>query len=129
MKWLAGKIAASLEGGVGLKILVREKRDVTIMDVEGNLTVGDCLELHHKVKELVGENRKKLALNFKKVQRADSYGMGSLAASFASVERSDGMVKVFSPNRDVQEAMQEIHLDQVIETFSREKDALASFAN
>jgi anti-anti-sigma factor len=84
---------------------------------------------HQTIKELLAENRRKLALNFKNVQRADSFGMGSLAASFASVERNDGVVKVFSPSKDVHAAMQEIHLDQVIETFSREKDALSSFAN
>jgi len=124
-----GNIVAAAEDSVGLTIVVREKHDVTIMDVEGNLTVGDCLELHHKVKELLAANKRKLALNFKRVERADSFGMGSLAASFASVERNNGMVKVISPNQDVQEAMQEIHLDQVIETYAREKDALASFAN
>jgi anti-anti-sigma factor len=112
-----------------LTIAIREKRGVTIMDVGGELCVGDCLQLHQTIKELLAENRRKLALNFKNVQRADSFGMGSLAASFASVERNDGVVKVFSPSKDVHAAMQEIRLDQVIETFSREKDALSSFAN
>jgi anti-anti-sigma factor len=114
---------------VPLTIATREKRGVTIMDIGGDLCVGDCAQLHQAVKELLSENKRRLALNFKNVQRADSFGMGSLAASFVSVERSDGVVKVFSPSKHVHGAMQEIHLDQVIEIFSREKDALASFAN
>lgn len=112
---------------MALQIFLREKRDVTILDLAGDLLAPECSALPTQVKDLLAAGKKRIAINLKHVGRADSLGLGSLAASFVSAQRQEAEVKVFSPNAFVGEALQATRLDHVIDVCSREKDALASF--
>jgi len=112
---------------MALQITEREKRDIVILDLAGDLVSPDCGTLTGRVKELLASGKKKILLNLKDVARTDSLGLGSLAASYVSAQRQEAVVKLFSPNDRVGEAIQATRLDYVIDTYSREKDALASF--
>jgi len=112
---------------MALRIFMREKQNVTILDLTGDLLAPECGTLPSQVKELLAAGRKRIALNLKNVGRADSLGLGSLAASFVSAQRQDAALKLFAPNDRVSEALQATRLDHVIDTYPREKDALASF--
>lgn len=110
-----------------MEISLREKHNVTILDLAGELIAPDCSGLPPQVKELLAAGKKKIALNLKKVERADSLGLGALAASFVSAQRQEGTLRLFSPNERVREAIRATRLDFVIATYSKEKDAVASF--
>lgn len=112
---------------MALQIFMREKRNVAILDLSGDLLAPECNTLPSQVRELLAAGKKKIAINLKKVRRTDSFGLGSLAASFVSAQRQEAVVKLFSPNQLVGEALQSTRLDTVIGTYSGEKDALTSF--
>lgn len=112
---------------MALQVALREKRDVTILDVAGDLVAPDCSALTNRVKELLATGKTKIALNLKDVRRADSLGLGSLAASFISAQRQDGALKLCSPNDVVYQSLQDTLIDRVIEVYFQEEDALASF--
>jgi hypothetical protein len=86
---------------MALQMALRETRDVTILDVAGDLVAPDCSTLTSRV--------------------------GSLAASFISAQRQEGALKLCSPNDVVYQSLQDTLIDRVIEVYFREEDALASF--
>ena len=112
---------------MALQISVRERGDVTILDVAGELNASGCPALPQQVKQLLALGKRKIAINLEEVTFVDSTGLGSLVASFTSARSHNGALKLFSPNPVVHEAIQMTLLHRVIETHHREADALASF--
>jgi len=112
---------------MALQISVREKDDVAILDLAGDLTAGHCPALTQQVKQLLSLGTRKIAVNLSRVGYADSTGLGSLVASFTSVRNQDGALRLVNPSPVISAAIQVTLLDRVIQTYAREADALASF--
>jgi len=112
---------------MALQISIREKGDVTILDLAGDLIAGDCPALPQQVKRLLALGKRKIALNLSEVGYADSTGLGSLVSSFTSACNHNGALRVFSPNPVLRAAMEVTLLYRVIGTHYGETEALASF--
>ncbi len=112
---------------MALHLSVRQRGDITIIDIRGDLLLAECAALPLKVKELLAAGRRKFALNLEGINHTDSTGIGALVASFTSVRNRGGMLKVFHPSPKVLDVMQLTHLDQVFAIFPHETDALAKF--
>jgi anti-sigma B factor antagonist len=112
---------------MALQISMREKGDVAILDLAGELIAGECPALPQQVKKLLSLGKRKIAINLSEVGYVDSTGLGSLVASFTSVRSQDGALRLLSPSPVISAAIQVTLLDRVMQTYSREADALASF--
>jgi anti-anti-sigma factor len=61
-----------------LQISFREKEGISILDLDGKLTVGDASDLREKVNEHVAAGRLQQILNLKAVDYIDSTGLGAM---------------------------------------------------
>src|SRR5918993_3358832 len=78
-----------------LNISTRQSGNVTILDLAGKIALGDTnRELHEAIRGLTGDGKKSILLNLANVNLIDSSGLGELVASYASVERSGGSMKL-----------------------------------
>ncbi len=112
---------------MSLQIRSRENAGVTVLDLEGELIFEHCLALPTHIKSLLTAGKKKLVLNMARVPRSDSAGLGCLASSFASVNNQQGKLKLIGPTPRVREALVLTRLDQVMEIFATEAEAVRSF--
>jgi anti-anti-sigma factor len=69
-----------------IKIQPRFKDDVVIFDIEGEIKRSDITDvtLHQLVKEQLDSGRRKILLNFDRVEFIDSFGVGEILASYIS---------------------------------------------
>jgi anti-anti-sigma factor len=108
---------------------VRKSGDVIIVDLKGDLVLGDGDEMFHEVvSELLTEGWKKILLNLSKVSRLDSSGMGELLRSWKAAGKIGAAMKLVRVGDRVRHTL---HLSQVLpllEVFEDEESALASFA-
>jgi anti-sigma B factor antagonist len=113
---------------VGLQFSIRESDDVTILDLQGRVTIGvdsDLLNVH--LKKLVAQSVRKLLLNLEDVTQLDSMGISAVVATYVSLSRQGGSLKLLCPRGRVQDVLRVIRLADFIPTFEDETQALASF--
>ena len=109
---------------------VHERRigDVTIIDIEGRITVQDGADIFRDVvRRLVREGRVKLVLNFHDASYIDSTALGEIIRTYTSVTRKGGTLKLLNATARVHELLVITRLLSVFDLFDDEAEALKSF--
>jgi len=113
---------------VGLQISIRESDDVTILDLQGRVTIGvDSDLLSGQLENLVANGVRNLLLNLADVTQLDSSGVSVIVGTYVSLRRQGGSLKLLCPCGRVRAVLQVIHMPEIIPTFEDETEALASF--
>ena len=111
-----------------MQIQERTVGDVTVLDLQGKLTLGDGDELlRDKVNSLIQQDRKKVVLNLERVPYIDSAGLGEVVRTFTTVTRQGGSLKLLNLTKRIQDLLAITKLLTVFETFEHEQEAVASF--
>jgi anti-sigma B factor antagonist len=111
-----------------LNIKTRRTGDVSILDLEGQIRLGETnINLHNAIKQLAEAGEKKVLLNLAGVSHIDSSGLGELVAGFTSIERSGGDMKLVNLADRVIDLMTITKLHTVFEIFDNESQAVESF--
>lgn len=113
-----------------MQIAERSAGDVTILDVDGKMTLGDGAEvLKDKINALVGQGRKKLVLNLAAVPYIDSAGLGEIVRTYTTVSRQGGSLKLLNLTKRIEDLLSITKLLTVFETYDNEADAVRSFTS
>jgi anti-sigma B factor antagonist len=111
-----------------LKIEERLVGNVTILDMVGKLTMDHGAQhLKDKINSLISQQHTSVVLNLKNVSYIDSGGLGQLAASFGSVKKTGGSMKLLSVNSRNHDLLSITRLVTLFETFDSEAEAVRSF--
>jgi anti-sigma B factor antagonist len=111
-----------------LKIEERLVGDVTVLDIVGRLTTDQGAEyLKDKINSLIAQQRTDIVLNLKNVSYIDSGGLGQLAASYGSVMKTGGAMKLLSVNSRNHNLLSITRLVTLFESFDSEVEAVRSF--
>ena len=111
-----------------LNIKERQAGDVTIMDLDGEVRIGDsATALRSTIRNLVARGSTKLLLNLAGVRYIDSSGIGELIANYTTVGRSGGQLKLLNLTEKVQDLLVITKLLTVFDVYDDESEALSSF--
>jgi anti-sigma B factor antagonist len=111
-----------------LNITERQKEDVSILDLEGNVIMGGgSALLREEIRRLVGQGNNRILLNFREVKYLDSSGIGELMASLVSLNRQGGQLGFCNLTERVTEVMELSSLISIFEIFDSEDAALKGF--
>lgn len=114
---------------MSLKMGTRQVNGITIVDLSGQITLGDAsAALRTEILDQVNNGSKKILLNLAEVTYIDSAGLGELTGSFTSVKNRGGHLKLLNLTKRVHDLMQITKLYTVFDVYDDEKKALASFA-
>ena len=101
---------------------------VTVLDLVGRLTIDrGAQHLKDKINSLIAQDRTLIVLNLKDVPYIDSGGLGQLVASFGSVMRAKGALKLMNISSRNHDLLSITHLVTVFESFDSEAEAVLSF--
>ena len=102
--------------------------DVTILDIDGRITVQDGADIFRGVvRQLVALSRVKLVLNFHDVPYIDSTALGEIIRAYTSVTRRGGTLKLLHVPGRVHELRMITRLLSVFDLFDAEAEAMKSF--
>jgi len=111
-----------------IRIEERVVGGVTVLDIGGRLTMDQAAEhLKDKINSLIAQKRTQVVLNLKNVPYIDSSGLGQLVASYGSVMRAGGALKLVNLNSRNHDLLSITRLVTVFESFDSERQALLSF--
>jgi anti-sigma B factor antagonist len=110
------------------EIRKRKKGDVALLDLYGNLTVGENEQLlKDTVADLISREHTKMVVNLANVEFVDSSGIGALVKGYTSATNAGGRLKLLSPGKMVRQTLRLTGLLGIFEIFEDESAALASF--
>ncbi|HEY0428200.1 MAG TPA: STAS domain-containing protein [Pyrinomonadaceae bacterium] len=111
-----------------LNISERQAGDITILDMDGKVTIGEgSVALRSTIRRLLGEGKSKILLNLGQVGYVDSSGIGELVSSFTAVNKEGGTLKLLNLTQKIQDLLAITKLLTVFDTFDNEGDALSSY--
>ena len=111
-----------------LNIAERQAGDITILDMDGKVTIGEgSVALRTTIRRLLGEGKKKILLNLGRVGYVDSSGIGELVSSFTAVNKEEGSLKLLNLTQKIQDLLAITKLLTVFDVYDSEADALSSF--
>jgi len=115
---------------MSLKMGTREVKDIVIIGLSGQLTLGEaCAALRAEVLDAVGHGFRKILLNLAAVSYIDSAGLGELMSAYTSVKNRGGALKLLNLTKRVHDLMQITKLYTVFDVYDDEREAIASFAS
>jgi anti-sigma B factor antagonist len=111
-----------------IKIEERLIGPVTVLDIVGKLTIDQGAQhIKDKVNSLLSQERTHIVLNLQNVPYIDSGGLGQLVASYGSVRKAGGALKLLNVNSRNHDLLSITRLVTVFESFDSETDAVQSF--
>jgi anti-sigma B factor antagonist len=111
-----------------IKIDERLIGGVTVLDIAGKLTVDRAAQhLKDKINSLISQQRTDIVLNLKNVPYIDSGGLGQLVASYGSVMKTGGALKLLNVGSRNHDLLSITRLVMVFESFDSETEAVQSF--
>lgn len=112
-----------------LNITQRRNGNVTVLDLQGNIRLGEgSIELHNILRFLVEKGERRVLLNLANVINIDSSGLGELVAGYTTLQRNGGELKILRLTERVHELMMITKLLTVFDVFDDETEAVNSFS-
>jgi anti-sigma B factor antagonist len=109
-------------------ISTREVSHITIVDINGRITLGDETgQLRDRIRSLIAEGKKKIVLNLAQVDYIDSSGVGELVSSYTAVRNAGGDLKLLSLTKKVHDVLNVTKLYTVFDIKEDEFNAVKSF--
>ena len=111
-----------------LDIQQREREGITVLELNGRITVGpEASALREQVAQLTAEGKKNVVLELSKTDFIDSTGLGALVMCATTLRKAGGNVKLVNLNRRNIELLVMTKLATVFEIFNDEQDAISSY--
>ena len=111
-----------------LKISTRNEGAVTLLELDGALTIGESEDaFREKVAQLLKAKKTSILVNFDKVEFVDSSGVGALIKCLTSVTKAGGKIKGLKPSPMVQKILKITGVYNLFEFFDDEARGVGSF--
>lgn len=110
-----------------MKITQRQANNVTILDLEGKITIGVGDVAVRDAVQTALAGGKNILLNMAKVTTIDSAGVGELVSAYTTVTNRGGKLKLENLPAKVNDILQITQLITVFEIHDDEMEALESF--
>jgi anti-sigma B factor antagonist len=124
LKSFGGEFYAMAE----LDIKERQAGDVTVLDMDGKITIGEgSVALRSAVRRLLEEGKKKILLNLAGVGYIDSSGIGELVSSYTAINKEQGQLKLLNLTQKLQDLLAITKLLTVFDVYENETEALNSY--
>ena len=111
-----------------LDVKERQAGDVTILDLSGEVRIGEgAVSLRDSIRNLSDQGKKKVLLNLAGVKYMDSTGVGELIANYTTVSRQGGQLKLLNLTDRIQNLLVITKLLTVFDAYDDEAEALKTF--
>lgn len=106
---------------------VNKLNDITVIEVEGQLIVGNRQELKQKVLEELEGGGRKFLIDFSQTGYIDSSGLGVLVSLSKKIREQGGELRLANLNEDLRTLFELTKLDTLFQISRTREEALSSF--
>jgi len=106
---------------------VNQQGEVTVVDVDGQLIVGNRQELKQKVLDELEGGGRKFLIDFTNTGYIDSSGLGVLVSLSKKIREMGGELRLSTLNEDLRTLFELTKLDTLFRIADSRKDGLSGF--
>lgn len=111
-----------------MRVNVRQREGVTILDLKGKITIGvGDVALREAIHEALNAGATKILVNLGDVSTIDSSGVGELVSAYTTVTNRGGKLKLLNLPPKVADILQITQLITVFEVYEDEEEGIRSF--
>lgn len=111
-----------------MRVTTRQKGDVTIVDLNGKITIGaGDIALRNAVQQAIDSGSKNVLINLHEVSTIDSSGVGELVSAYTTATNRGTRLKLVNLPDKVADILTITQLITVFDTYDSEEDAIAAF--
>jgi anti-sigma B factor antagonist len=111
-----------------MKVNVRQRDGVTILELKGKITIGvGDMALRNAVQEAINSGATKVVINLRDVTTIDSSGVGELVSAFTTATNRGVKLSLANLPSKVSDILQITQLITVFDVFDSEDEAVRSF--
>lgn len=110
-----------------MSFTLKKNGDVVIVDVEGQLIVGNRQELKQKVLDELEKGERKFLIDFAQTGYIDSSGLGVLVSLSKKIREHGGELRLADLNEDLQTLFELTKLDTLFQISETRERALEGF--
>ena len=113
---------------MALSIASREVDGVTVLDLNGRITLGEgSVQLRDAIRDLIGKGQKSILLNLSEVNYIDSSGLGELVSAYTTARNQGAALKLLGLSKKVNDLLQLTNLYTVFDIYDDEASGIASY--
>ena len=106
---------------------VQKSDDVTVVDVDGQLIVGNRQELKQRVLQELEQGERKFVIDFAQTGYIDSSGLGVLVSLSKKIREQGGELRLSSLNEDLRTLFELTKLDTLFRITDTKEQAMDGF--
>lgn len=110
-----------------MSFAMKKQDDITVVDVEGQLIVGNRQELKQKVLDELERGERKFLIDFSGTGYIDSSGLGVLVSLSKKIREQGGELRLANLNEDLKTLFELTKLDTLFQISDTRERALESF--
>lgn len=111
-----------------MKVNVRQRDGVTILDLKGKITIGvGDVALRNAVQDAINGGATKVVINLRDVTTIDSSGVGELVSAYTTATNRSAKLRLANLPSKVSDILQITQLITVFDVFDSEDEAVRSF--
>ena len=110
-----------------MSFTLKKTGDVVVVDVEGQLIVGNRQELKQKVLDELEKGERKFLIDFSQTGYIDSSGLGVLVSLSKKIREHGGELRLADLNEDLQTLFELTKLDTLFQISETRERALEGF--
>lgn len=113
-----------------LDIKERQIGNITILDIKGNVRIGEAnISLRTAIRQLVKERKHQILLNLSGATYIDSSGLGEFISGYVALNKVGGKLKLLHLSERVHQLMTITKLLTVFDVYDNETEAIESFTD
>lgn len=110
-----------------MKITNRQIQDISVVELEGKMTIGGGdSQLRQTIADLVASGHTRIVLDFSKVTKIDSSGLGELVMSYSRLSNIGGKLTFAALPRDLEGIFKITQLISVFEMYPSVSEAVSA---
>lgn len=111
-----------------MRVNVRQREGVTILDLKGKITIGvGDVALREAIHEALSAGATKILVNLNDVSTIDSSGVGELVSAYTTATNRGGRLRLLNLPPKVADILQITQLITVFDVYEDEEEAIRSF--
>ncbi|HUO52096.1 MAG TPA: STAS domain-containing protein [Gemmatimonadaceae bacterium] len=110
-----------------MSFAIKKQGDVLVVDVDGQLIVGNRNELKQKVGDELEKGERKVLIDFSRTGYIDSSGLGVLVSLSRRIRDQGGELRLANLNDDLKTLFELTKLDTLFQISDTKERALQSF--
>ena len=107
---------------------IKTRMGVEVLRFDGDLNAVEMVKFKNRLARLLNKRHKKLLLDLSRTRHVELAGLGILVDRLRTVRAQHGDIKLCNLRPEVEKTFRMVGVNELIESFPSEEEALRSFA-